>query len=243
VRLIYKFVASSLPLLLIGTSACADIESPSAPTEVSRFSAEGDPTVSWVNDTLTFTFEGETFRLVRDQASATEVSVFHQDTAVGSYDLSWSGSSVVSVRASYGSDWFDSDTEGEIFDSSAGWDPCECPPWPETCEFCQSSFMSGPDCTQERQAAISAGNEAVGIGLMAVATSTTPVSVPVAAVFVWKTGAYFGKLLDYVYCRAGWSSMAVASPGRIGLRANAVALDVRLLPLSTNLVGCSPSLT
>lgn len=89
---------------------------------------------------------------------------------------------------------------------------------PEDAMYCSGppQFLGGEeDCIDEMEDAITAGNAAVGAGVIAIVTGGTsnPIGLIATGGFVFQTGIYGGKLLDYGMCRLGLLQLAVNHVG------------------------------
>jgi hypothetical protein len=194
-------VVASVAMAMLSTTIACDGEAPagpnSPPDELPLFMQQTD-TVYWEDNVLEFTDEnGADWRLVRDQQSATEVEFFRNDTSVVAYEFEWNGSTVEEIRTTEPtqSHWVEAETDGSILDSSGGSSPNPCGSGGPCVEF-----FSG-DCEEEWDEAEDAGYDALGSGLIALATAGAPgVNTATAASFAIFGGLYAGRVLSLGVC-------------------------------------------
>jgi len=216
-RLPLRTLAASI--ILVATpilSGCGELTTQS-PLEHSHQSfstvASGD-SASWVDNVLEFEYGGTTWRLERDQEDATTADLYESDVLVASLAITWSGGVVSEVTMVKNGEWMSTTASGAFLATSlgppgsGGEGPCEEPSMccdPENIldpGQCDPQNLQGPPCEDEYSEAISAGNDAISAGIVAMATSWAPkLNIATLAYAVIKTADYGGKLLTYATCR------------------------------------------
>jgi hypothetical protein len=197
-------------MLLVAAAACEsnnptfDIEEAELTTVVAKNQTPND-TVWGSDNTLEVTDSaGVVWRWERDGADGawTEARLYRDGVLQGTWEYVWSGSTLEGFRWKDGTDWMDTDLDGDIEDTSGGRGPCPDPNDPD----CVVVEFWGHNCDDEydemQTAAWYAAGSAGVAALLTSATGGAPIfSVPSILTAAAAGGNAIARLGIWISCK------------------------------------------